>query len=85
MRVRAVWKKAEERIGAITDIRYFKPIGAPGKVAGRRRAAAKPGRAAGRRAAGRAGRAGEKGGRAAARPRRAAAKRTGAGTRTRGK
>ncbi|MCS7283521.1 MAG: Zn-ribbon domain-containing OB-fold protein [Anaerolineae bacterium] len=26
MRVRAVWKPAEERVGAITDIRYFKPI-----------------------------------------------------------
>lgn len=26
MRVQAVWKPAEERIGAITDIRYFKPI-----------------------------------------------------------
>ncbi len=25
MRVRAVWKSAEEREGAITDIRYFKP------------------------------------------------------------
>lgn len=26
MRVQAVWKPAEERVGAITDIRYFKPI-----------------------------------------------------------
>jgi hypothetical protein len=26
MRVRAVWKPAEERIGAITDIKYFKVI-----------------------------------------------------------
>ncbi|RME31298.1 MAG: Zn-ribbon domain-containing OB-fold protein [Thermoflexia bacterium] len=26
MWVQAVWKPAEERIGAITDIRYFKPI-----------------------------------------------------------
>ncbi len=26
MRVKAVWKPAEERIGAITDIKYFKPI-----------------------------------------------------------
>ncbi|MGW8249282.1 MAG: Zn-ribbon domain-containing OB-fold protein [Anaerolineales bacterium] len=26
MRVRAVWKPAEERQGAITDIRYFKPL-----------------------------------------------------------
>lgn len=26
MRVRAVWKPPEEREGAITDIRYFKPI-----------------------------------------------------------
>jgi uncharacterized OB-fold protein len=26
MRVQAVWKPAEEREGAITDIRYFKPI-----------------------------------------------------------
>jgi uncharacterized OB-fold protein len=25
--VQAVWKPAEEREGAITDIRYFKPIG----------------------------------------------------------
>jgi uncharacterized OB-fold protein len=24
MRVKAVWKKPEERTGAITDIRYFK-------------------------------------------------------------
>lgn len=26
MRVQAVWKPAEERVGAVTDIRYFKPI-----------------------------------------------------------
>jgi len=26
MKVKAVWKPAAERIGAITDIRYFKPI-----------------------------------------------------------
>ncbi len=26
MRVKAVWKSPEERIGAITDIKYFKPI-----------------------------------------------------------
>ena len=26
MRVRAVWKPAEQRQGAITDIRYFKPV-----------------------------------------------------------
>ncbi|HEY5620823.1 MAG TPA: OB-fold domain-containing protein, partial [Candidatus Bathyarchaeia archaeon] len=26
MRVRAVWKPVEERGGAITDIRYFKPV-----------------------------------------------------------
>lgn len=26
MKVKAVWKPAEERIGAITDIRYFKPV-----------------------------------------------------------
>ncbi len=26
MKVQAVWKPAEERIGAITDIRYFRPI-----------------------------------------------------------
>ncbi len=26
MRVQAVWKPAQERVGAITDIRYFKPI-----------------------------------------------------------
>jgi len=26
MRVKAVWKPAEERQGAITDILYFKPI-----------------------------------------------------------
>jgi len=25
MRVQAVWKPAEERVGAITDINYFKP------------------------------------------------------------
>ena len=29
MRVEAVWKPPEEREGAITDIRYFKPIGRP--------------------------------------------------------
>lgn len=27
MRVKAVWKKQDERIGAITDIKYFKVIG----------------------------------------------------------
>jgi uncharacterized OB-fold protein len=37
MKVKAVWKKAEDRTGAITDILYFKPIGAPAKRAGRRR------------------------------------------------
>ncbi len=26
MRVKAVWKPPEERVGAITDIKYFKPI-----------------------------------------------------------
>lgn len=26
MMVKAVWKPPEERVGAITDIRYFKPI-----------------------------------------------------------
>jgi len=26
MRVKAVWKKPEERIGSITDIKYFKPV-----------------------------------------------------------
>jgi len=26
MRVQAVWKPAEERVGSITDIAYFKPI-----------------------------------------------------------
>ncbi len=26
MKVKAVWKAAEERVGAITDIRYFRPI-----------------------------------------------------------
>jgi uncharacterized OB-fold protein len=26
MRVKAVWKTPEERVGAITDIKYFKPI-----------------------------------------------------------
>jgi hypothetical protein len=26
MKVRAVWKPADERTGAITDIRYFKPM-----------------------------------------------------------
>ncbi len=26
MRVQAVWKPAEERVGAITDIMYFKPV-----------------------------------------------------------
>ena len=28
MRVQAVWKPASERTGSITDIRYFKPMGA---------------------------------------------------------
>jgi hypothetical protein len=27
MRVRAVWKPTEERVGSITDIAYFKPTG----------------------------------------------------------
>src|SRR5438094_9883296 len=27
MKVKAVWKSSSERQGAITDIRYFKPIG----------------------------------------------------------
>jgi len=27
MRVKAVWKPPEQREGAITDIKYFKPIG----------------------------------------------------------
>jgi uncharacterized OB-fold protein len=27
MRVKAVWKRKEEREGAITDIKYFKPLG----------------------------------------------------------
>ncbi len=26
MKVKAVWKPAKEREGAITDIRYFKPV-----------------------------------------------------------
>jgi len=26
MRVQAVWKPAEERVGAITDILYFRPL-----------------------------------------------------------
>jgi len=26
MRVKAVWKEKEDRMGAITDIRYFKPL-----------------------------------------------------------
>jgi uncharacterized OB-fold protein len=31
MKVRAVWKPAEERQGAITDIRYFVPVQPPRK------------------------------------------------------
>lgn len=31
MKVKAVWKKPEERTGAITDILYFKPLRAPAK------------------------------------------------------
>ncbi len=31
MKVRAVWKKEEERTGAITDILYFKPVKGGGK------------------------------------------------------
>jgi uncharacterized OB-fold protein len=34
MKVRAVWKKPEERTGAITDILYFKPIRAAAPKAG---------------------------------------------------
>jgi len=26
MKVKAVWKPKEERVGAITDIKYFKPL-----------------------------------------------------------
>jgi uncharacterized OB-fold protein len=39
MKVRAVWKKPEERTGAITDILYFKPLraSAPKKAAARRK------------------------------------------------
>ena len=39
MKVRAVWKKPEERTGAITDILYFKPMraAAPKKTAARRK------------------------------------------------
>ena len=33
MKVKAVWKKPEERTGAITDILYFKPMGAKKKAA----------------------------------------------------
>lgn len=33
MKVKAVWKKPEERTGAITDIMYFKPLRAPSKKA----------------------------------------------------
>jgi len=36
MKVRAVWKKPAERIGAITDILYFKPLRGK-KTAGRRK------------------------------------------------
>ena len=32
MKVKAVWKKAEERTGAITDILYFKPVAAKKKA-----------------------------------------------------
>jgi hypothetical protein len=45
MKVRAVWKKAEERTGAITDILYFKPLRAAAAVprkAATTRAKAKP-------------------------------------------
>ena len=31
MRVKAVWKPAEEREGAITDILYFRPVGEAGE------------------------------------------------------
>lgn len=31
MRVQAVWKPAAERTGSVTDILYFKPLGAAGK------------------------------------------------------
>jgi len=44
MKVKAVWKKPEERTGAITDILYFKPL---------RASAAKPARKAPKRPAGR--------------------------------
>ncbi len=39
MKVRAVWKKPEERTGAITDILYFKPMraAAPKKTAARKK------------------------------------------------
>jgi hypothetical protein len=40
MKVRAVWKKPEDRTGAITDILYFKPIRAAASkkpAAGRKR------------------------------------------------
>jgi uncharacterized OB-fold protein len=38
MKVRAVWKKPEDRTGAITDILYFKPLrGAPAKRAAARK------------------------------------------------
>jgi uncharacterized OB-fold protein len=33
MKVKAVWKPAEERQGAITDIRYFEPVHPPEKTA----------------------------------------------------
>jgi hypothetical protein len=39
MKVKAVWKKPEDRTGAITDILYFKPVGAKKKA--RKKAAPK--------------------------------------------
>jgi len=38
MRVKAVWKPAEEREGSITDIEYFKPIRPPAKKKARKKA-----------------------------------------------
>jgi uncharacterized OB-fold protein len=33
LKVKAVWKKPEERTGSITDILYFKPLRTPAKRA----------------------------------------------------
>jgi len=41
MKVKAVWKPAAERTGAITDILYFKPARAVRKAATKKKAKAK--------------------------------------------